>query len=435
MQSALKFTADWEYLETGSAEERACFAAIGVLCNDRFLSEGRDGFVNRIRSGPLASAYHLAEWLAWNWWRLRWEPVSQAPDWAFAHRMATIGEGYVWPNISIFSDGERTTLIAKPTSDRPETTFRYISDRTEIVPSPVFESAVDQFIGQVVGQLRAERVPETNLDRLWSELTKERRNRHTARRRKLEALLGCEPDEADLSAIEQLLADALVLGERAVEELAADKAQGGAPLTANDLKVIAESHGYATAPRDSVRLTTRSFPQLRDVPPWKLGADAACALRAQAGLGDGPISNDQLAQLAGIDHRALTDEQHGNAISFTLDENEAVGSIVLRSPRPTNRRFEVARLLGDRIVASPKGRLHAATRSYTYRQKMQRSFAAELLSPFAAVDAMLSQDYSPEAQADAAELFQVSELTIRTLLVNHRRLEREDFDEDLGEAA
>jgi Zn-dependent peptidase ImmA (M78 family) len=65
---------------------------------------------------------------------------------------------------------------------------------------------------------------------------------------------------------------------------------------------------------------------------------------------------------------------------------------------------------------------------------MQRSFAAELLSPFDAVDDMLQGDYSAEAQQGAAEHFDVSERTILTLLVNHRRLEREELDEELAAA-
>jgi Zn-dependent peptidase ImmA (M78 family) len=95
------------------------------------------------------------------------------------------------------------------------------------------------------------------------------------------------------------------------------------------------------------------------------------------------------------------------------------------------RRFELARLLGDRIAGSGGGKLLPATRASTYRQKMQRSFAAEFLSPFEAVDEMLKGDYSIESQQDMAEHFSVSPLTIRTLLVNHGRLEREDLD---GEA-
>jgi hypothetical protein len=287
----------------------------------------------------------------------------------------------------------------------------------------------------VTGQLRAEHVPDTNLDRLWSELTNERRDRDTTRRRKLEALLGCEPDEADPATINHLIDDARLLGERAVEELAADHAQGGGLLTADDLRQIAESSGFVASPRDAARLAPGALPPPRDVPAWKLGADAARALREQVGLSDGPIGNDRLAQLAGAETRALTEDRRGPNMSFALDRNETEGRVVLRSRWPTGRRFELARLLADRIVASPQGGLHAATRAYTYRQKMQRSFAAELLSPFEAVDRMLAGDYSGEAQQDAAEHFQVSELTIRTLLVNHRRLEREELDEDLTAAA
>jgi len=69
------------------------------------------------------------------------------------------------------------------------------------------------------------------------------------------------------------------------------------------------------------------------------------------------------------------------------------------------------RLRADRIILPRSGRLFAATRSHTYRQKMQRSFAAESLAPFGAVDEMLADDYSMENQQEAAEHFMVSELT------------------------
>ena len=430
MQQGLSIIADWERLDEGSPEERACFADLGILCNAHWLTEGRDGFVNRIRRGPLISAYHLAEWLAWNWWRLRWEPRSNAPDWAFAHRMTTIGEGYVWPNITIFSDGERTALIAKPTTDRLETAFRYISNQIAILPSPTFESAVDGFVSQVLGQLQAEGISGTNLERLWSELLTERLDRAATRRRKLEALLGCEPDEADATTIDHLIKDAKLLGERAVEELAADRAQGGSLLSAEDLRQLAQTSGFAASPRDSVSFAPGALPFPHDVQAWKLGADAARTLRERLGLGDGPLVNHRLAELAGTVPEALTDNQPGPSLSFALDITETAGRVVLRSRWPTGRRFELARLLADRIIASPGGRLHAATRAYTYRQKMQRSFAAELLSPFEAVDSLLAGDYSGEAQQDAADRFQVSDLVIRTLLVNHHRLERDKLDED-----
>src|SRR5882724_11291963 len=154
MSASWTIKTDWELLNGGSPEEQACFAAIGIQAHGTWLTEGSDAISNRLRQAPLLSAYHLAEWLAWNWWRLRWEPRSSAPEWPFAHCLATIGEGYVWPNITIFSDGERIALIAKPTHERPSTPFRYLCDIAANVRAQEFEYAVNQFIEQVRGLLR-----------------------------------------------------------------------------------------------------------------------------------------------------------------------------------------------------------------------------------------------------------------------------------------
>jgi hypothetical protein len=169
-----------------------------------------------------------------------------------------------------------------------------------------------------------------------------------------------------------------------------------------------------------------------------MGAEAARALRNQEHLGLQPIGDAALAGLAGVSEAALrpqVPDTHGRSFSFALDWTRIKSSVVLRSRWETGRRFELARLLADRLVLPPPGRLHAATRAYTYRQKMQRSFAAELLSPFEAVDDMLRGDYSAEAQQDVAEYFHVSERTILTLLVNHRRLEREELEAEFEPAA
>ncbi len=431
MPNGLSITTDWERLDVGTLEERACFGAVGIQWNNISLTEGSDSFVNRVRSAPMVSAYHLAEWVAWNWWRLRWEPRSNSPDWVFAHRLSTIGQGYIWPNITIFSDGERTALIAKPTRERADIPFRYLSDTAAIVSANLFENAVDQFVEQVRGQLRAEGVNDTNLDRIWSDVCEERRSPDTAARRKLEALLGRDPDRGDTSAIEQLVADAEAYGELAMNEIAADHGQGGELLTAEKLLGIAKSSGFDASPRDAVRLAPGiGLPPAGGVAAWRLGAAAAKALRDQEHLGDTLIKNSKLAKLSGVEERALERGPKGPSISFAIDEGVTAGRVVLRSKWATGRRFELARLLGERIVASTGSRLMSATRAYTYRQKMQRSFAAELLSPFEAVEDMLAGDYSAENQQDAAQHFQVSDLTIRTLLVNHGRLEREELNEE-----
>ena len=55
---------------------------------------------------------------------------------------------------------------------------------------------------------------------------------------------------------------------------------------------------------------------------------------------------------------------------------------------------------------------------------------AELLSPFEAVEDIMGGDYSDEQQEEVAERFSVSPLTIRTMLVNHRKLEWDDIAND-----
>ena len=202
-------------------------------------------------------------------------------------------------------------------------------------------------------------------------------------------------------------------------------------LSYEKLRAMADASGFAASPRNAVRLAPGSgVPRAKDVVAWRLGADAARALRAQEALGAKPIANLRLTELAGVERRALEERSPVPGISFALDNGATKSKVVLKPKSETGRRFALARILGDRLVASGAGKLFPATRAYTYRQKMQRSFAAEFLSPFEAIDDMMEGDYSLENQQDTAEHFNVSPLTIRTLLVNHQRIEREQLDEE-----
>ena len=96
-----------ETLDRGSEEESSTFGAFVLKANGRRLTEGVGVDENELRPGPYVSGYHIAQWLAWNWWRLLWEsrPAGEAGRaWDFAHRLSSIGEGYVWPNVEISSD-------------------------------------------------------------------------------------------------------------------------------------------------------------------------------------------------------------------------------------------------------------------------------------------------------------------------------------------
>jgi hypothetical protein len=433
---SLAIEADWEQSTCGSPEERACFAELGIRYDGIWLTQANDAFVKRVRDRVHLSAYPLGEWLAWNWWRLRWEPQARDLDWEMAHRMTSIGGGYIWPNITIVSDGERVALVTKPTRPRPEEPLRYITDIVVVVRALEFEDAVDRFLDQIQGQLRAENIADTNLHRIWQEVLAERADPARSQRRRLEAMLGFDPGEGNEETIERLERDASMLGTDAMIEVAAAHGEGGDIVTADRLREVATQSGYEAMPGNVVRLAAvAQLPPTGHAPAWKRGAAAARALRSQQQLGAVPISNARLAELAGVEATVLADRVAGPDFSFALDRTPQLGRVVLRSKWETGRRFELARLLGDRVAGNSDGRFFPATRAYTYRQKMQRSFAAELLCPFDAMEDMLRGDYSSESIEDAAEQFNVSERTVRTLLVNHGRLDRDELAGDFDTAA
>ena len=426
--SGLTVNIDWQPLDQGDPEERSCFAAIDLRWNEISLMEGHDTLADTLRIAPYLSGYHLAEWIAWNWWRLRWEPRTDRPDWGLAHRLSTIGSGYVWPDIEIFSDGKRAAIIAKPTNPGIDARYRYIQEFAAISEAGEYETAIDGFIKIVLAKLRADRIEETNLDRLWRDVGVERNDPTIAQQRRFEALLGAEPGEADEDVLQQLLEDAKALGESAMNEIAAHHDNESTVLTALALEQQAARTGFDVSKRDGYQLPG----QLSGggIAAWKLGAETAGNVRQESGLGDGSVSDAKLEELAALRGGALQAEGADSRIAFALDGNGDTGRVIFRSKWKTGRRFELARILGDRLMTAETGTLFPSTRASTYRQKMQRAFAAELLCPFDILYTNLDGDFSGEAQQEMAEYFEVSPFTVRTSLVNRGLLAREDIETD-----
>lgn len=423
-------------LESGSPEERAGFGTIKLETDEHILTEGFDQHIGAPREGPLVSGYHLAEWLAWNWWRLRWEwwhhshaTSDVVDDWDFAHRMSTVGEGYEWPNIAIASDGFQTALVSESTGDHREVSFRYFGAPVTLIPAKDMEAAVDQFVTCMVARMDGEGLRGTNLHRLWDELNCERQEPETASFRRLEARLGYDPDEAVLN--EEWQADAARLGGDALEELAADAAYIGASadmMSADQITDMADSWGFDAARQEAtfVLSPSESTQEWGDVPAWRIGEEYARRLHLQEKLDkENPISNKLLAELSGVTEDAISHRDSLGAISFFLDRNHSGARMVLGSRWETGRRFALARIIGDRLFAW-KDKMYPATRSHTYRQQVQRSFAAEFLSPFEAVNDMLGKDDSEERQSEIAVHYKVSSMAIKTMLVNKGKISRDE---------
>ncbi len=446
MSSELTISLSPEALDFGSQEERATFGLFEVTAYNHLLTAGQDVERKELRHGPFVSGYPIAEWLVWNWWRLRWE-IGRPSDelgisrWDFAHRMPTIGEGYAWPNITIFSDGVQSFLVSEPSRSSNVVRFRYLGAAVRLpVPATDLEGAIDEFVEDILDRLTQEHVRETNLHRLWEDLRTERRDPELARFRRLEAQLRHDPDEGDEDTIRLRLNDAAELGEEALGEIAAHAAasvsDSNGMIRFADFTRLAKRSGFETHPSDAIALENRTLDNQTEITrsggieAWRLGERCAQRIRDQEKLDGVPIGDETLTAFAGAMKNTISGRGgHPGKISFALDGKCGRSLVWLRSGPRTGQRFDLARLIGDRVLRNQMNRspepLLPATRSTSYRQKMQRAFAAELLSPFVSVDEMMSGDYSEERQNRVAKHFHVSPMTIRTQLVNHH-LDRED---------
>ena len=442
MPGELTISLSSETLESGSREERATFGLLTLAANDRLLTAVEDAERRELRHGPHLPGYPLAEWFAWNWWRLRWElgrpqMSGRSYGWNFAHRMSSVGEGFSWPNVLIWSDGMRSVLVSEPTRDPATVLYRYIGGAgPQTIAAPSLEAAVDGFVEDILTRLGRCGLGNTSLHRVWRDVANERSDPDAMRFRRLEAQLGYDPDEADENAIRCHLADAARFGDDAWSEVAADAAfrgrANGGMVSADEVARAAERSGFDADPNDAITLDEAdAVPRPGTAEAWRVGQRMAHEIRLQERMDGRPISDARLADLVGTTADAVSEiHRHWEGMSFAMESGRAGARIALRSKWESGRRFELARLLGDRIlerqITGSEERLFPATRAYSYRQKMQRAFAAELLSPFAAVEESLAGDYSEERQAEVANVFRVSPLTIQTQLVNRRRIDRRD---------
>ena len=423
------------FLDDGPVLECAGFGRLEVSVGDRLLTLFRDrdeGSASaHLPAGPLVSGYHLAEWFATHWWRLRWEPGgkyvnSSTYTWDLSHKMSSVGEGYIWPNITFNCDGHLCEVSSSTTED-PYTPIEYLGSDTFHVSARVWEDAVDRFVTDVLSLLDTAKVHDSELHAIWRELSEERSDAALTAYRRTEALLGFDVDEGDEAHIKAVLGDAEDLGSDAVNELAAGA--GGDRTSASDIRSVSETAGFTANPEDGVSFSPTDLPdvlQWGQVAAWRIGKQLAGFVRTQAGLPDGPLNNQVLADLAGTSRCAVENCEASGPIAWVFAPGGTQGRIVLRSKWLANRRFDMARVVGDRMFSMarcvPAEPLSPATSSYSYRQKAQRSFAAELLCPWHAIADDFEAGFDDVDIERVAAQFQVSERVVENVLDNNQML-------------
>lgn len=414
-------------------------SAISIAIGAQSLSQWQEFETGNVRDHFLGSATTLGLWLVENWWRLRWEPIrdyrSRSAEWQLHHELSSASGGQLWPPLMIYGVGARVVLAPVSSGATQLGPLRYLAPLPTVIPGDAFEQGIDQFLDAAISGLGTASDADV-LRRLWAQLQNERTEPDLAAWRRLEAMLGFDPDEAPDALMDRLAEFEPRLGEAAVEE-AAVAAPGDSAAT-----VLATSLEAVEASRVVVDLgaadeVSHSHVEFGDKTPWRLAEEAAWKIRELISHRDGPLLNRALGDLLRVSWASIAEAdataRHGS-YSARLNTRAGKSKISLSARSAHDRRFELARALGDAIW-SREELFGPITRAKTDRQKFQRAFAQSLLCPFYDLrqhfdlDAVTEDDISR-----AARRYHVHTRVIRTLLVNKGVLPRETLEERLEAA-
>lgn len=432
MKENFSINFNWLSRDYGDAIERVTLADIDITADGWSAFEMEDFTARSVRKTARVSAYNLALWFASNWWKLRWEPERGCLPWDISHKIGAAGGGYLWPDVRFCSDGKTINIHSKaapfPSSAK---SIRYLNSFDAYISVQDFESTISSFIESVIARLIGVGVEAPQLIGLWRELLVERQDLKLSNWRKLEAIMGFDPDEAPEYLVAGLQDAADNYGASAIEEVAA----------ASQNNALADLEELSGAPHaESSELHIPGFDALREqlsgitssLFPWQQAAEAARIARQAWSLGTGSVSTKDMSEIFGF-HHDLIYKASGTRGPMTAGfRNGSLDTFkaFLNTPYPMNRRFALMRLVGDHLIASAEDRLLPASSVKTHRQKFQRAFAQELLCPYAELNSFIdTAEPDDDSIEDAARYFEVSPLLVKTVLVNKGQMERASLNE------
>ncbi|MBV9087711.1 MAG: hypothetical protein JOY79_09520, partial [Acidobacteriaceae bacterium] len=252
-----------------------------------------------------------------------------------------------------YASGDR--IVASPlTGIAPaKGPIRYLDPFVTSVDGVEYERGVDVFLQTVIERYSSDE-DRAALVPLFEQLHVERTDPDLAAWRRLEALLGFDPDEAPVELLEQLGRYERELGVASVEEASA--AAPGIDAAAV-LKTALDANKESSVKIDvtAVRELTSSGvrPSSRRL-PWEVAEDAARELRQRLGMPHGPIRAQAFSQVLGVRWPDVIDAVATAArlpYGTTMESTHNRRRCALRSARgrSAQRRFELARALGDAV--------------------------------------------------------------------------------------
>jgi len=414
-----------------SDELRATCANLVITVNGECPTLIADTKTNTARRSIQVPMYSIAEWIAFTWWQFHQVKSSERNHSSFLFdsssgrhlnrtNMRTIGDGYIWPNLSFaLSGGLVEVQWSAQRAEDARSDIRYLSSGTEYLPLEVFEEALAALVEAVLTRLDEQGLTATMLHDEWRAL------RQLDRDEVAFCLacgrLGIDPfsEGADLAGdieqaferLEPALLDEFLNAahpQALLEDLTwVERAGEAADLLLQQEEQRGIDHRLYGLHAQWQLLGSK-------VRPFEIGYQQARAVRSALQLEPRDcISQSQLPVQSGPQP---VSSRNGEflGLSALAPDRMRVAVISGWPQSETSQRFLQARALWHPIFAGERGHL-LLTSSASPTQQITRAFAAELLAPADGIKEMLSG--APASMV--ADHFGVSELLIDHQIENH----------------
>jgi hypothetical protein len=425
---SFKFNFKWNSVGNGPLHIKNTMGDFILKADQNILTKNEDIWSKTVKNTVLTSAFPLCMWLAQSWWRLMFEPlppnnIKPSIDWRLSHEMASANNGFLWPAVSMASDTEFMQIWSKSSDNTKKQSIYYLTTTMSPVLIEIneFEKIVDDFFNTVLSRLDATKIQKTSLHELWNEVNEERNDKSSFKYRKFEAELGYDPDECPYQLMEKVLNIEKKIDHEALSELIPICGKNSFKEPLNELDELIQSTGIKGKFDFSFEKPNTIFSNTH---PWQKANIYAQKFRKLLDLKDtSPVSTKKLYEIIGLTKSQIDSwlPVKRQNVSIGIPETHKIYKFYPRKKYPTSKRFELARFLGDYLNKKSDKNVNCIASSdlSTQRQRFQRAFAAEFLCPFQSLEDFLKNDFSDSAIEEAAEYFEVSETTVKSILANH----------------
>lgn len=427
----LSFHFEWEDgAGVSTPELAATWARLSITAGGQLVTRVLDKPARSLREAVYVPLYPIARWLVENWWSLHFEPSSRrriaSLDFRRRHDLRFARDGFALPSIEFLSDGRFVEVNWCP-PPASTTNVEFLSRGSARVDTQSFEATLRAFVSAVVTRLRDRGSGGTDLEEDWEaidSLTAEERLFATA-----VGVLGGDPFALEEGCAEEI---AELLAEEAPEGLSDLLACTEAENLEEVLHWLRDERARLAESRSRLERLGEvgaRIPHRRAAgtgAPSDTGYHFARSLRQELGIEDSPLPTTEavVAALSGEKGQSGASlptlaRTRADILGIAVRAKNGLPQIAVVPTGPTGTSFTLCRAAGEYLASGGKS-YDLVTGASTYRQKINRAFAAEFLAPARALHRRITDELVDEEKIEelAAE-FGVSTFVIRHQVTNH----------------